>query len=128
MPHRVKSLPIKISRIIGGIQLADLAAHSLGVMLLEHQYHNKKMVKAGENSGYDPNLDIELVFKLWASLRYAFFKAPQPINSPEDPLSDRMFDVENYGLYIAETCDEALREASNRAIRQMLSWVHSLSR
>ena len=100
------------SRIIGGIQLADLAAHSMGVMLLEHQCHNKKMVKAGENSGYDPNLDIELVFELWAYLRYAFFKAPQPINSPEDPLSDRMFDVENYGLYIAETCDEALRKAA----------------
>lgn len=100
------------SRIIGGLQLADLAAHSMGVMLLEHQGHIKKMVKAGENSGYNLDLDIELGFKLWASLRYAFFKAPQPIPSAEDSLGDAIYDVEKYGLYVAETCDEELRKAA----------------
>ena len=67
------------SRSVGGVQVADLAAHSMGVMLLESLGYLKKTVKAGENSGYDPDLDIELGFELWASLRYAFFKAPQPI-------------------------------------------------
>ena len=100
------------SRIIGGIQLADLAAHSMGIMLLEHQGHITKMVKAGENSGYDPGLDIELGFELWASLRYAFFKAPKPIPGAEDSLGDAMFDVENYGLYVSETCNEELRKAA----------------
>lgn len=101
------------SKQIGGIQMADLAAHSMGVMLLEHLGHLKKMVKAGENSGYDPDLDMELGFELWASLRYAFFKAPQPIPGPEDPLGDLMFDVTNYGLYIAPTCDDALQKAAS---------------
>jgi len=100
------------SRAIGGIQLADLAAHAMGVMLLEQQGHIKKMVKAGENSGYDPELDIDLGFELWTSLRYSFFKAPQPIPGPEDPLGDLMFDVENYGLHVAATCGNTLRNSS----------------
>lgn len=97
------------SKSVGGIQLADLAAHSMGVMLLEHQGHLNKTVKAGEASGYDPDLDIELGFELWASLRYAFFKAPQPIPGPEDPLGELMFDVEHYGLHVAPSCEDALR-------------------
>ena len=101
------------SKLIGGIQLADLAAHSMSVMLLEQLGLVKKMVKAGDNSGYDPELDIELGFELWASLRYSFFKAPQPKPGPipDDPVGELMFDVENYGLHIAASCDEKLREA-----------------
>ena len=102
------------SRLIGGIQLADLAAHSMSVMLLEQLGLVKKMVKAGENSGYDPELDIELGFELWASFRYSFFKAPQPKPGPipDDPVGELMFDVESYGLHIAASCDEKLREAA----------------
>ena len=85
----------------------------MGVMLLEQHGFTKKLVKAGENYGYDPDLDIELGFELWASLRYSFFKAPQPIPGPEDPLvGDLMFDVENYGMHIAATCGDALRNSS----------------
>ena len=100
------------SRSVGGVQVADLAAHSMGVMLLESLGYLKKTVKAGENSGYDPDLDIELGFELWASLRYAFFKAPQPIPGSEDPLGDLMFDVANYGLHVASSCSEGLRSAA----------------
>lgn len=100
------------SRLVGGVQVADLAAHSMGVMLLESLGILKKTVKAGENSGYDPDLDIELGFELWASLRYAFFKAPQPIPGPVDPLGDLMFDVANYGLHVASSCSETLQSAA----------------
>ena len=99
------------SRLIGGIQVADLAAHSMGVMLLEHLGYLKKMVKAGKNSGYDPDLDINLGFEIWATLRYSFFKAAQPIPGPEDPLGELMFNVADYGLHIATSCDEALHVA-----------------
>lgn len=100
------------SKLVGGLQVADLAAHTMGIMLLERQGHVKKLVKAGKNSGYDPDLDIDLGFELWASLRYSLFKAPQPIPSPEDPLGDLMFDVKNYGLHIASTCDVSLHGAA----------------
>jgi hypothetical protein len=102
------------SKIVGGIQLADLVAHSLGVMLLEQMGLLTKKVRVGENSGYDPDLEVELGFELWASLRYCFFKAPQPKPGPipDDPVGELMFDVENYGLHIASTCMAELRDAA----------------
>jgi hypothetical protein len=102
------------SKLIGGIQLADLTAHCLGGMLLERLGLITKLVRAGENSGYDPDLEIELGFELWASLRYQFFKASQPNPGaiPDDPVGDLVFDVENYGLHISDSCPEPLKEAA----------------
>jgi hypothetical protein len=101
------------SKLIGGIQLADLSAHCLGIMLLEALGLVKKMVRAGENSGYDHDLEIGLGFELWASLRYQLFKAPHPNPAiPDDPARDLIFDVENYGLYISDGCSLVLKEAA----------------
>ena len=52
------------SKIIGGLQVADLVAHTCSIMLLESLGLVTKTVKAGENSGYDPDLDIEIGFEL----------------------------------------------------------------
>ncbi len=102
------------SKLIGGIQLADLAAHSLGGMLLDQLGLLSKTVRAGENSGYDPDLEINLGFELWASLRYQLFKAPQPNPGPipGDLIGDLIFDVESYGLHISEECPQHLKEAA----------------
>jgi hypothetical protein len=102
------------SKTVGGIQLADLVAHSLGVMLLEQLGLISKKVRAGENSGYDPDLEIELGFELWASLRYSFFKEsqPKPGRIPDDPVGEMMFDVENYGLHISSSCPKELQKAA----------------
>ena len=102
------------SKIVGGIQVADLAAHSLGVMLLEQLGLISKKVRAGENSGYDPDLEIELGFELWASLRYSFFMASQPKSDsiPDDPVGEMIYDVENFGLYISPSCTEQLKKAA----------------
>lgn len=102
------------SKLIGGIQLADLTAHLLGGMLLESLGLVSKLVRTGENSGYDPDLEIELGFELWASLRYQFFKAPQPNPGaiPDNPIGDLIFDVENFGLHISDGCPQALKEAA----------------
>lgn len=102
------------SRIVGGLQMADFVAHSLGGMLLEQLGLIAKKVRAGEGSGYDPDLEIELGFELWASLRYQFFKAPQPNPGPipDDPVGELIFDVANYGLHISDKCSPPLREAA----------------
>ena len=102
------------SKLIGGIQLADLTAHLLGGMLLESLGLVSKLVRVGDNSGYDPDLEIELGFELSASLRYQFFKAPQPNLGGilDDPIGDLIFDVENFGLHISDGCPQDLKEAA----------------
>ena len=94
-----------------GLQVADLIAHTCATMLLAQLGVVKKMVKAGENSGYDANSDMELEFELWASLRYNFFAAaPPPVDTWKSQL-DFQVDVKSRGLHVAETCDANVRSA-----------------
>jgi hypothetical protein len=101
------------SHVIRGIQLADLAAHSCAVMLKQHLSADKKLVAAGENSGYEPNLMIDLEFKLWAQMRYQFFKAPLAQEATvDDPVGNYTYDVTGYGLYVSSHCSEGLTAAA----------------
>jgi hypothetical protein len=79
-------------------------------MLLEEMGLVRKTVVAGEGSGYDPDLEIELGFELWASLRYALLgrnEEVQGLSTPGD-LANAYFRVEGYGLYIAPSCGHEL--------------------
>jgi len=95
------------SRIILGIQLADLAAHTCAVMLLDQLGVVTKTVKAGENSGYDPEMDLELGFALWAQIRYSFFRRQHPDRDPENPLLDT-----RSGLFIDPSSSTELVDAA----------------
>ena len=95
---------------IRGIQLADLAAHSASIQFKDTLGLITKKVKAGDDSGYDPNEDIDLGFEIWASLRYVFFKELSK-ELKGDFIADATLDVEPYGLYVSELCDDEL--ASN---------------
>lgn len=116
------------SRIAAGLQVADHAAHALGGMLLEEMHVVRKVVLAGEGSGYDPDLEIELGFELWASLRYALLGRNEHIPGlsppPEDP-ANPYFRVEGYGLLISPSCPETLAEqARNRFGVNYLGCIH----
>lgn len=102
--------PQENSCSIGGIQLADLVAHTLSTMLLETLGLISKKVKAGPNSGYDPDMDIELGFELWATLRYHFFTQDQ-IDIDVDPLEGFSLDVGSYAVYFSNDCSEKLKGA-----------------
>lgn len=93
------------SKKIYGIQLADLTAHTCSTMLLESLGFRKKTVKSGDKLGYDPDLDIEIGFELWAQIRYTFFSSPIFNIDPEPEVL-----VESYGLYIADSCDKNLKQ------------------
>jgi hypothetical protein len=99
------------SRVVGGIQVADHAAHALGGMLLEEMGLLKKSVRAGENSGYHPDELFDLGFELWASLRYALMGRNEYIEGlsppPDDP-ANPYFRVDGVGLYVASTCSAEL--------------------
>lgn len=103
------------SRVIGGLQLADLVAHTTGVMLLETlgliRGLIRKQVKAGRDSGYDPAMELDLGFELWAGLRYRFFYSG-PVPQQYDMYHGALMEVGPNGLYISATCSPELRTAA----------------
>lgn len=111
--RKVSAVPDSDSRKIGGIQVADHAAHALGGMLLEQMGVLRKRVRAGEGSGYHPDEMLELGFELWASLRYALIGRNEYIEGksppPDDP-ANPYFRVDGVGLYLASTCSKELAE------------------
>lgn len=96
-----------------GIQVADHASHALGGMLLEQMGIIKKKVKAGENSGYHPTEMLDLGFELWADLRHSLIGKNTHIKGlsphPDDP-ANPYFLVDGFGLFVAQSCSEDLRE------------------
>lgn len=116
------------SCITAGLQVADHAAHALGGMLLEEMGVLRKTVLAGEGSGYDPDLEIELGFELWAGLRYALLGRNEHIPGlsppPDDPVNP-YFRVDGYGLFIPKSCSKELAEhARNRFGINYLGCIH----
>ena len=108
------------SKLIAGIQLADLAAHTCAVMLLETLGYITKTVKAGEGSGYEPDLDIALGFELWAGIRHHFLSEPPPHPDEwnEDELQP-MASVAPFGFHVASNADDTLRDAATERFGTM---------
>ena len=100
------------SREVLGLQLADVIAHTCASILLDELGVLKKKVKAGESSGYDPNLEIDLAFELWASVRHNFFAAAPPPPATWESQLDFQVDVESRGLHVALACEDRLRTAA----------------
>lgn len=115
------------SRVVAGLQVADHAAHVLGGMLLEEMGLLRKTVPAAENSGYDPDLALELGFALWAGLRHALLgknEEMEGLSTPGDPVNP-YYRVEGYGLYIAPSCSEELADhARKRLGTNYLGCIH----
>ena len=109
-----------------GLQVADLVAHTCSGMLLSQLDLVRKTVKAGENSGYDrTNLDMDLGFELWATLRYNFFAAPPPPPESWKSQLDWEADVASRGLHVAETWDSTVRDAASARFGHMyLGCIH----
>jgi hypothetical protein len=108
-----------------GLQLADLVAHTCSMMLLDGLGFICKKLKAGENSGYDPNLDIELGFEMWASTRRNFFADPPPPYETWKSQLDWEVDASARSLHVAASCDSAVRDAAlGRFERIYLGCIH----
>ncbi len=95
-----------------GLRVADLIAHTCATMLLAQLGIVKKTIKAGPNSGYDPDGDMPLEFSLWATLRYNFFATSQPPYETWKSQLDFKVDVESRGLHISDSCDDAVKSAA----------------
>jgi hypothetical protein len=112
------------SVVVRGLQLADMTAHTAAIILKEKMGLIKKMVKAAENSGYDPDLEMELGFEMWASFRYNFFHGGSK-KVADDLITDATFKVEPFGLYIATSCDSSLTDYSRNTFGHVyLGCIH----
>ncbi len=94
---------------VKGIQLADLIAHSCSIMLKESLGLINKTIKAGINSGYDPDTDIEIGFEMWAGIRYNFFSSPPPHPDEWDSQLDCVAKVGKKGLFISDNCKNEIK-------------------
>lgn len=112
------------SRFTKGIQLADLVAHTAATMLLEKLGLVTKRVKAGENSGYLPDTEFKLGFELWTSIRWQFLHGG-PVAGHEEDVAYPLVRVRGYGLRIAESCPQSLRQAAeSRFAECYLGCIH----
>lgn len=111
LDHHCDIRPEQDSRKVRGLQLADLVAHEAGTMLLESMRLVTKKVKAGPNSGYDEDMEMEIGFQLWAGIRWWFFFAG-PVEE-QDPIYGRaLTKVGANGLYVSPLCGPELRSAA----------------
>lgn len=124
LPASVVIDPSCDSRLVEGVQLADLVAHTCATMLLADLGLLAKTVKAGPNSGYDEDMDMPLEFELWASLRYQFFSRRLTDPTLADAAASGLVDSSG-ALYVSPRCSAALREAAEgRFARMYLGCIH----
>jgi hypothetical protein len=123
--HRCKFHFEQDSKQVLGLQVADLIAHTCAIMLMAQRGFLRKTVKAGQDSGYDPELDIELDFELWASVRWNFFAAAPPPPELWESQLDFQVEVESRGLHVAAACSPELTSAAiARFGRMYLGCIH----
>lgn len=113
------------SKVIKGIQLADLVAHTCSIMMKESLGLINKTIKVGNNSGYDPDTDIEIGFEIWAGIRYNFFSTPPPHPDEWESQLDCVATVERKGLFISESCNKTIKvEGKSRFGEMYLGCIH----
>jgi hypothetical protein len=113
------------SKVIRGIQLADLVAHTCSIIMKESLGLINKTIKAGNNSGYDPDTDIEIGFEMWVGIRYNFFSTPPPHPDKWESQLDCIANVEDKGLFISDSCNEKIRVKGKGRFGEMyLGCIH----
>lgn len=110
------------SKSIAGIQVADLVAHTCGIMLLDALGHIDKKVRI-KNSGYPEDDEIDLGFELWASLRYEFLSENK--TDFKDEFDMAVVVVQPYGLFIHDSVTDTVAEAARKRFGEMyLGCIH----
>ncbi len=105
------------SKKVCGVQLADLAAHICAIMMKDSLGLVKKMVKAGDNSGYDPDSDMELGFEMYATIRYSFIGEFAPYD--ESATRQPMLILDKYGIVISPKLEGEIQLAAKERFSSM---------
>lgn len=119
----IERLNLCKSHEVYGIQLADLVAALCGVRLREAISQKPKMLQYGQESGFDPPIEAELGYELWASLRYSMHHDPTPLGEDMPEMAE--FQTSGYGLFVSDKCSPELRYAANKLFgRVYLGCIH----
>jgi hypothetical protein len=106
---------------VNGIQLADLAAALCGVRLREEMSGKTKTLTYGESSGFNPPIEADLGYELWASLRYSMHRKDKPV-SDEDIAT---FKTTGYGYLISQKVSNDVYSKANKIFGEVyLGCIH----
>ena len=103
---KLDSINICNSNKVYGIQLADLVAALCGVRLKEEICETPKMLTYGYEAGFDPPIEAELGYELWASLRYSMLRHTEPKGDEMPEMAT--FRTEGFGLFVSPHCSNVL--------------------
>ena len=122
-PVGIEHVVLCKSHEVYGIQLADLVAALSGVRLREEISQAPKMLTYGDESGFDPPIEAELGYELWASLRYSMLRCSEPLGEEMPEMAT--FCTSGHGLFISEGCSPQLRETAGRIFGEVyLGCIH----
>lgn len=104
------------SKTVGGIQLADCAAHIVSTLILSELGLVNKIVST---HGHYPEPEVELAWELWTSIRYAL-SSGEPIGGyDEEGWCEPM--MHPYGILISDDCAPPVKEAVSQRLDEV--WV-----
>jgi hypothetical protein len=134
--------PRENSRLVLGIQVADVVAHSFGQILKAEISGDAKMIEiGGPNTGYAEGTTAPLGWSLLMSLRYALFTRPMAYKGEAysvasdpvvlDPIHDDPADygqhpvILGWGIQVAPESKPELRQAVERSLGKLwLGCIH----
>jgi len=108
----VKQIDLCKSHEVNGIQLSDLVASLCGVRLREEISQSPKMLTYGDEFGFNPPIEAELGYELWADLRYSMCRSSEPIGDEMPEMAE--FDTKGYGLFVSEKCALDLQASAEK--------------
>lgn len=108
------------SRLVGGIQLADCAAHIASVQLLSEMGFISKMVPT---SDMYPEPEVEMAWQLWTSLRYSLASGTPIDGFDDEGMCEPM--MLPFGLLVTDSCSAAVKDAVEKRLSTVwLGCIH----
>jgi hypothetical protein len=104
------------SKAIGGIQLADCAAHTIATILRGEMGSINKLVPT---QGSYPETEVDMAWALWTSLRYALSSGEPVFGYDDDGWCEPA--MEPFGLLVTEACTKRVKSAVDARLSSV--WV-----
>ena len=83
-----------------------------------------EMLTYGNEAGFDPPIEADLGYELWASLRYSMLNSNVPNGENEMP-DMATFSTKGYGFFLSEQAPESLCDKANMLFSEVyLGCIH----